>query len=425
MKYCAKCGNPMEDDMMFCQKCGTRFEGTVSSPNGIVLKIEKMKKYNLVLDSSTFTWEYLREDGERAGNICVKQDNLCVEFCDLIKGILSEIDGDEKDIIEREVYTYVLKMGYKMCKEGEKLFANYSGFKELFDMGNNLVRSGQLDAGTFLNQMLQQDMAYKCTAGLQGLHASRIKGALDVSVIENNIEFQNLTKDLATAYNSMWSKCIKRYTDFFLSPGEDFINTNWEQYEVIIEGLPQKVVDGLDESGWDFALNDWERNHNGRQYKENFNRKRKQKREAKRSKEKEIEDKKYWESHPDEYKMVEEKNAEIKEINVFISEKNKEISALEQKQYPAQAKKTDLEKEIQEKKIQIEKFSKKIFGKKKAEENIQILNQEITMIEQQIEEVKKEITGYETPLAAINDERNDLQQKIRKLEQEIRDLRNK
>lgn len=24
MKYCYKCGNPMEDDMSFCQKCGTR-----------------------------------------------------------------------------------------------------------------------------------------------------------------------------------------------------------------------------------------------------------------------------------------------------------------------------------------------------------------------------------------------------------------
>lgn len=24
MKYCSKCGNPMEDEMLFCQKCGTR-----------------------------------------------------------------------------------------------------------------------------------------------------------------------------------------------------------------------------------------------------------------------------------------------------------------------------------------------------------------------------------------------------------------
>lgn len=25
MKYCSKCGNPMEDDMLFCQECGTKF----------------------------------------------------------------------------------------------------------------------------------------------------------------------------------------------------------------------------------------------------------------------------------------------------------------------------------------------------------------------------------------------------------------
>lgn len=52
MKYCAKCGNPMEDDMMFCQKCGTKFEGVIASAQtGIEAKIAKMKKYNLVIDA--------------------------------------------------------------------------------------------------------------------------------------------------------------------------------------------------------------------------------------------------------------------------------------------------------------------------------------------------------------------------------------
>ncbi|MBS5145249.1 MAG: hypothetical protein KHY89_07015 [Butyricicoccus pullicaecorum] len=33
MKYCYKCGNPMEDDMLFCQKCGTRASNdTVPTP---------------------------------------------------------------------------------------------------------------------------------------------------------------------------------------------------------------------------------------------------------------------------------------------------------------------------------------------------------------------------------------------------------
>ena len=33
MKYCSKCGNPMEDDMRFCQKCGARAETPLSSPS--------------------------------------------------------------------------------------------------------------------------------------------------------------------------------------------------------------------------------------------------------------------------------------------------------------------------------------------------------------------------------------------------------
>ncbi len=45
MKYCAKCGNPMEDDMMFCQKCGTKFEGIASTAlNNIEVKTCKDEK---------------------------------------------------------------------------------------------------------------------------------------------------------------------------------------------------------------------------------------------------------------------------------------------------------------------------------------------------------------------------------------------
>ena len=37
MKYCTKCGNQMADDMLFCQKCGTKVvslepEQTISQP---------------------------------------------------------------------------------------------------------------------------------------------------------------------------------------------------------------------------------------------------------------------------------------------------------------------------------------------------------------------------------------------------------
>lgn len=425
MKYCAKCGNPMEDDMMFCQKCGTKFEGMITAQNDIEVKLAKMKKYNLVIDAQTISWDYLREDGERAGNITVKQDKLCQELSDLIKDILESVSDDERDLVEREVYTYVLQMGCKMCKEGEKLFANYAGFQELFDMGNNLVRTGQLDAGTFLGQMLEQDYVYKVVAGLQGLHSSRIKEVLDEDVIYNNNEYRSMTKQLAQAFNNMWVKCIKRYTDFFLSPGEDFINQNWDIYNVLLRGLPISIIDTLDESGWELALDDWAKNHNGWQFKQNFIKKRDQLRDAKRKEEQEIADKQYWETHPDEYNQLENNKKKITELLSAVGEVNKEISSMERDKKPLDDKKSDIESSISNKKQIIEKLGKKIFGKKKAEEEIQTINGEIETLNQELHSLCAEIKSADKPISDKKLERSDLEREIRRLEQQNVDLRNK
>ena len=89
-------------------------------------------------------------------------------------------------------------------------------------MGSGLVQRGQLNAATFLDQMINQDYVYKVIAGLQGLHSSSIKDALDEKVIYDNMEYKYLTKQLAQAFNDMWTKCIKRYTDFFCKSWREF-----------------------------------------------------------------------------------------------------------------------------------------------------------------------------------------------------------
>lgn len=426
MKYCAKCGNPMEDEMMFCQKCGTKFESVVSTiQNDIEAKVAKMKKYNLVLDAQAITWEYLREDGERAGNITTKQDKLCIDLTELIKEILIEVSDDERDFVEREVYTFVLQMGYKMCKEAEKMYANYSGFKELFDMGNNLCMSGQLDSSTFLNQMIQQDMVYKVIASLQGLHTYRMKEVLDEDVIRNNMEFRNMTKQLADAYNSMWYKCIKRHTDFYISPSEDLVYQNWDMYTVILKGLPLSTIETLDENGWMLALDDAVKNHNGIQFKSDFLRKRDQQRDAQRKKEQEIEDKQYWASHPDEYRQVGKNKQKIAEIQTSIDIVDKEIHSLEIDKKPLDDKKINIEASISDKKQRVEKLGKKIFGKKKAEEEIQILNGEIEILSQELQTLCEEIKTADKPISDKKYEKSNLEREIRRLEQENVDLRNK
>lgn len=424
MKYCSKCGNQMEDDMMFCQKCGTKFVDVVSNvQSGIELKLAQMKKYNLVLDSQSITWEYLREDGERAGNICVKQDKLCEELVALIKEILDSVTQEDKDFVEREVYTFVLNMGIIMCKEGEKLFSNYAGLKELFDVGSNLVHVGQLNPETFLSQMIQQDYVYKAIAGLQGLHSSRIKDVLDADVISNNLEYQNLTKQFAQAFNKMWLACIKRYTDFFTSPGEGFINQNWDCYLIILKGLPITVIDTLDEHGWMIALDYEEEKHNGGQFKRTFLQKREQYRNTMRIAEKKLKDKEYWAAHSEQYKSFEDNNKKITEIKSKIDVINSEIDFIEKAVNLHQNNRASVEKVIMEKQQKIEILKNKIFGKKKAEEQISAITSEIEQHTKELNEISAKIQVCSEPLLEKKTLKADYEAEVRHFEHENMRLR--
>ncbi len=426
MKYCAKCGNPMEDDMMFCQKCGTKFEGVIASAQtGIEAKIAKMKKYNLVIDASAMSWQYVHDDTERAGNVLVKQNQMCHELQDLIVDILSSVDDKNKDSVEKEVYTYILDMGRRMCLEGAKMFADYSGYKELFDQGNSLVQMRRIEPAQFLGQMQQVDIPYKSISGVQGLNAWELKEKLNADVIYNNLEYRELTKKFAQAFNEMMAKEIKRYTDFFLSPGIEHINTNWDMYVTILKGLPMSMIDTLDESGWKAILDDREKNHNGGQFKREFLRKRDEQREEQRKKEQEIEDKKYWEIHPEEYKQLESNKAKIAEIMTAIDSVEQEIRSLENAKKPLDNKKIDIESSISDKKYNVDKLGKKIFGKKKAEAEIQVLNGEIEKLSQELQSVSDEVKVAEKPIFDKKLEQSNLEREIKMLEQENVDLRNK
>ena len=185
------------------------------------------------------------------------------------------------------------------------------------------------------------------------------------------------------------------------------------------------VIDTLDERGWKLALDDWEKNHNGWQYKQNFIKKRDQQRDAKRKQEQEIADKQYWASHPEECKQLEENKKKITEILASVDAVDKEIRSLESGKKPLDEKKANIEASILNKKQTIEKLSKKIFGKKKAEEEIQVLDGEIGTLNQELQLLCDQIKTAEKPLSDKKMEKSNLERKIRKIEQENIELRNK
>lgn len=283
----------------------------------------------------------------------------------------------------------------------------------------------RIEPAQFLGQMQQVDIPYKSISGVQGLNAWELKEKLNADVIYNNLEYRELTKKFAQAFNEMMAKEIKRYTDFFLSPGIEHINTNWDMYVTIIKGLPMSMIDTLDESGWKAILDDREKNHNGGQFKREFLRKRDEQREEQRKKEQEIEDKKYWETHPEEYKQLESNKAKIAEIMTAIDSVEQEIRSLENAKKPLDNKKIDIESSISDKKYNVDKLGKKIFGKKKAEAEIQELNGEIEKLSQELQSVSDEVKVAEKPIFDKKLEQSNLEREIKMLEQENVDLRNK
>lgn len=208
-------------------------------------KIAKLKSYNLFLDAELYTWDYIGDDVKRVGEIIKNQSEICDEFCQYVKSIL------EENVAEHDVYIYVLQTGIRLCEEGQRLFAEDTGLKKLFDLGNEYVRANKLEAEVFLKRLYQADYPYKFMASMQGYMAARIKASLDEITISETAEYRNLLKKVAQAYNRMWSKCVKRHKDFFAYPSEEFTKANRKNYEIILEGLSEKTIRKLDERAWE------------------------------------------------------------------------------------------------------------------------------------------------------------------------------
>ena len=178
------------------------------------------------------------------------------------------------------------------------------------------------------------------------------------------------------------------------------------------------MIDTLDEHGWNLALDDWEKNHNGAQYKRNFLNKRDAQRDEMRKKEQEIADNKYWESHPEELAETKKKQEEN-----FWNNKRKGVNR--NRKHPFDNKSDDIKKDIDEKQSRIEKLGKKIFGKKKAEEEIITIKPEIDKLKGELQEVTDKIQVYEKSISEKTTEINAMEREIRNIEQEIDKLRNK
>lgn len=99
--------------------------------------------------------------------------------------------------------------------------------------------------------------------------------------------------------------------------------------------------------------------------------------------------------------------------------------SIETEKHPFDNKSDDIKKDIDEKQSHIEKLGKKIFGKKKAEEEIIAIKPEIDKLKGELQEVADKIQVYEKSISEKTTEINAMEREIRNIEQEIDKLRNK
>ena len=105
--------------------------------------------------------------------------------------------------------------------------------------------------------------------------------------------------------------------------------------------------------------------------------------------------------------------AKITEIMTTMDSVEEDIRDLENAKKVVDKAKRDIESSIFEKNFNVDKLAKKIFGKKKTEAEIQILNDEIEKLSKELQSVSKDVKLIEKVIAEKNLKRVILKEKLK------------
>ncbi len=413
MKYCSKCGNPMEDDMVYCPKCGTEYVEILS----VDTQVQKIKSYNLVLKADSISWQFSSEHPEDTYNLMAKQVTMAQECFKLIEDVLSDLPEDNSEKIIDEVYMYALDTGVKACNEAAKLYANYNGIQKELDNGMVVFNAGKISAENLILMLKNADLPYLNVAATQSYIARELKKKLNEDIIYSNAKFRESTFKLAQAYNDAQNALARRRVHFYLSALPEGITQDWDYYQEILKGLPQQMIDDLDEQGWDYALEDMAK-HNEAPFVKTFN----ETRNKIRTERLQSDEKKFQELFPDRYVVVQELKETIKEKEENAIECKKKNTELEREYHRLLSERKGIERTLSSKEYSLAQLEKKIFGKKKNQESIAALKIEIEDLNKKISLKDEEINNFSKPSHDYKMELGTINNEIKELNVELKDL---
>lgn len=394
----------------------------------LIAKKGLLRDYNNILPChGNLPWLYFAKHPEKGTEAATLLRETVKKYCDLLLEVLQTENGKKE--VQEKLYLWSCEACEMFCKEG--LTVSELGMFKYRTVYRQIMRSYSSN-----NEILKEtrkvlekaDKPYKLIISTHVLCVEQIMKCLDNELFVRSPILQSAFCKVAEAYDATWDIFINRYLEFGVYPEEETITAHWRCYQSILDHLSQKSLDSLKETGWLSLMNRFENSKDKKQLAEfaaSFRQSIQEQRAERRKLECEAQISQFKTERPNICKKIEKLETEKKKKEQVLEKENAAQEGLEGKIQITKDKIRDLQDKMQENQEEIQKLSKKIFGKRKALEQIQDLETAQKDIQNQSDLAEAELRNLEQLHRHQKKRCSEQQERIRKVSRQISEIKEK
>lgn len=392
----------------------------------VFFKRKLLKNFSPGISIGDISWLYVarhEDEGFEIAALLLEKVNKC---CDLIIDLLNQTDKNKEN--RKQIYLWSCEACSMLCRESVDLLKREDSnrfYRAFFEETYVLVREGLVTAEKYLKYFYNVDVAFKIIIGMHSFGVEKIMKCLDKEVFLRSPTLQTELVKVALEYNKMCSAMFQRSIDYFMYPHNGIIETHWEHYQSILQGIPQHTIDTLEETGWTYLLDKMETDKVTKEFAASFRQSIQEQRAERRKLECEVQMSQFKTERPNVCKKIEKLETEKKKKEQVLEKENAAQEGLEEKIQITKDKIRDLQDKMQENQEEVRKLSKKIFGKRKALEQIQDLETAQKDIQNQSDLAEAELRNLEQLLRHQKKRCSEQQERIRKVSRQISEIKEK
>ena len=427
MKYCTNCGNQMRDDMLFCPKCGNKFE----APDGIAEsdpRLASLREFNLVMDPAEVTWEYVHDlEGEDSAELTLAHDKMCQEYRASLSEIINGASTSEPG--KTAAALHALEMSRDMLLSAKAMLEDIESLKKFKMVFVAAVAGGaDLEFSEFPVLLSRADYPFYILSSINLIHVGAIARELPHSMVNGHPLCLRAAVECAKAFVAAWKALLARLEEYptgldvTRAPSTGQMEQIWDAYCALTEPLSISDVRAIDESTWSDSISlvkQWAecQGQPADEFANGMNRKIRQRLEQKA----EREEASYWAEHPEK---AEEKAALDNQLAVL----SEELDVLLEHLGLEEAKKTKVTAEIErmrrgieENKGNLQRYNIPIIYRRERKQ----WQREIDEWETRIPKLQAEAALHDEPIAIARAAVNDKEEEIAAVKDEVARLKNR